>query len=142
MDKRTILHAAAELVTEGPRHGSPSMLQRRLRQDLGVTVTFEVARAVLAHLHTAGVVGKVTPSTHAHPVLMDRGEALKTIDAYQAIGDTDWSGLYECPSCCRVAPWTDGRMRKAGDPEDEFWCQTCGAQTPLSACARADFLLA
>lgn len=43
--------------------------------------------------------------------------------------------LYRCPSCERVAPWTDGRLAAAGDPEDEFWCQTCGAETPLSACA-------
>lgn len=43
--------------------------------------------------------------------------------------------LYRCPSCERVALWTDGRLAAAGDPEDEFWCQTCGAETPLSACA-------
>lgn len=125
-----------------PRHGSPSMIQRRLRQDLGIDLSFEVARAVLTQLHAAGVVGAVDRATHAHPVLMDRGEAIKAIDAHQVIGDTDFGGLYECPQCCRAAPWTDGRMRKYGAPEDEFWCQTCGAATPLTAWARTDFLLA
>lgn len=42
---------------------------------------------------------------------------------------------YECPTCCRWAPWTDGSMRSAGDPVDEFWCQNCGQETLLSACA-------
>lgn len=42
---------------------------------------------------------------------------------------------YQCPQCARWAEWTDGAMRSAGEPEDEFWCQTCGAETPLAACA-------
>jgi len=40
---------------------------------------------------------------------------------------------YQCPRCDRVAPWTDGQSREAGDGTDEFWCQTCGAETPLTA---------
>jgi hypothetical protein len=47
---------------------------------------------------------------------------------------------YECPVCCRVAPWTDGRSVAAGDEADEFWCQTCGAESPLSACGKAYIL--
>ncbi|MGW0656457.1 hypothetical protein ACWD4T_48340 [Streptomyces umbrinus] len=142
MKKPTILHIATELVTEGPRHGSPSMIKRRLRQDHGIDVSFEVARAILAQLYGAGIVGKVDLTTHAHPVLMDRDQAVTTITEFQTIGATDWSGLYECPQCSRMAPWTDGRMRTCGDPEDEFWCQTCGAETPLSTCARTELLLA
>ncbi len=41
---------------------------------------------------------------------------------------------YRCPTCDRWAPWTDGMSVEAGDEHDEFWCQTCGAETPLSAC--------
>jgi hypothetical protein len=36
---------------------------------------------------------------------------------------------YECPRCFRVAPWTDGI-----ENVPEFWCQTCGAETPLNDC--------
>lgn len=43
--------------------------------------------------------------------------------------------LYRCPVCEHAAPWTDGTIRAAGDPESEFWCQTCGAESPLSSCA-------
>jgi predicted RNA-binding Zn-ribbon protein involved in translation (DUF1610 family) len=42
---------------------------------------------------------------------------------------------YQCPRCGRVAPWTDGQSRAAGDETDEIWCQNCGAETPLTACA-------
>ena len=45
---------------------------------------------------------------------------------------------YECPVCCRIAPWTDGRSVQAGDERDEFWCQTCGTETPLEAMTVAD----
>jgi hypothetical protein len=38
---------------------------------------------------------------------------------------------YECPKCCRVAEWTDGTVKAMGDERDEFWCQFCGAETPL-----------
>jgi hypothetical protein len=40
---------------------------------------------------------------------------------------------YTCRSCDRSAPWTDGQSREAGDPVDEFWCQTCGEEQPLPA---------
>ena len=43
---------------------------------------------------------------------------------------------YECPQCYRVAEWTDGQSVEAGDPVDEFWCQTCGAESPLGLCRR------
>ena len=42
--------------------------------------------------------------------------------------------LYRCPQCCRVAPWTDGTVANDFGEQDEFWCQTCGAETPLSLC--------
>jgi hypothetical protein len=45
---------------------------------------------------------------------------------------------YECPVCCRIAPWTDGRSVQAGDECDEFWCQTCGTETPLEAMTVAE----
>lgn len=38
---------------------------------------------------------------------------------------------YECPTCLCVAPWTDGTLAEDGLPE-VFWCQTCGAETPLA----------
>jgi predicted RNA-binding Zn-ribbon protein involved in translation (DUF1610 family) len=139
---QNLLRIAAELVTEGARHGSPSMLKRRLRQDHGVAVTFEVALAILAQLQGAGVVGPTDPATHAHPVLLDRERALTAVDEWQSIGDPESNSLYECPECCRVAPWTDGRMRKHGDPVDEFWCQTCGAEVPLSSCAKTALVAA
>jgi predicted RNA-binding Zn-ribbon protein involved in translation (DUF1610 family) len=139
---QNLLHIAAQLVTEGARHGSPSMLTRRLRQDHGVSVNFETARAILTQLQGAGVVGPVDPATHAHPVRLDRHEALAAVDEWQSIGDPDSNDLYECPECLRVAPWTDGRMRKHGDPVDEYWCQTCGAQVPLTVCAKTVLLAA
>jgi predicted RNA-binding Zn-ribbon protein involved in translation (DUF1610 family) len=137
---QNLLRIAAELVTEGPRHGSPSMLMRRFSQDHHVNISFEVARAILAQLYTAGIVASVDPATHAHPVLLDRDEALAAIDTYTGVGPTDWTSVYECPQCCRVAPWTDGRSVKAGDEVDEYWCQTCGAEVPLAACAKTELL--
>jgi hypothetical protein len=139
---KNLLRIAAELVTEGPRHGSPSMLKRRLRQDHGVVITFDVARAILIELQGAGVVGFVDMEKHSHPVLLDRDAALTAVDDWQKIGDPDSNTLYECPQCCRVAPWTDGRGVKHGDPEDEYWCQTCGAEVPISACAKTVLLAA
>ncbi|MFI8191380.1 hypothetical protein ACIF8T_21595 [Streptomyces sp. NPDC085946] len=139
---QNLLRIATELVTEGARHGSPSMLMRRLNQDHNVQITFEAARAILAQLYAAGIVAPVDPATHAHPVLLDREEALAAIDNYTSVGPTNWSDLYECPQCCRVAPWTDGRSRAAGDEVDEFWCQTCGAEVPITACAKTELLAA
>jgi hypothetical protein len=75
-----VLRLAALLVTEGPRHGSPSMLQRRLRQDHGVSVSFDESLAILARLQDAGVVGPVDPHKHSHPVLLDREEALAALE--------------------------------------------------------------
>jgi hypothetical protein len=141
MENHSILHLAAEYVTEWPQHGSPSMIRRRLRQEHGISVTFEVARSILAQLYGAGVVAPVDMKTHAHPVLMDRTAAIAAVSEYQVIGGGDWSGLYECPQCFRVAPWTDGRSVKAGDEVDEYWCQTCGAEVPVAACKRTELLL-
>jgi hypothetical protein len=38
---------------------------------------------------------------------------------------------YTCQSCYRSGPWTDGQSAAAGDPVDEYWCQTCGEEQPL-----------
>jgi hypothetical protein len=45
---------------------------------------------------------------------------------------------YECPVCLTVAEWTDGTTVEAGQERDEFWCQTCGNETPLDQCAKRD----
>jgi len=139
---QNLLRTAAEFVTEGARHGSPSMLKRRFRQDHGVEITFEAACAILVQLQGAGVVGPVDPATHAHPVLLHRDQAAAAVDDWQSVGEPESNDLYECPQCCRVAPWTDGRMRRHGAPVDEYWCQTCGAQVPVSACAKTVLLAA
>lgn len=39
--------------------------------------------------------------------------------------------LVRCQNCGRVAPWTDGRSKAAGDEVDEVWCQTCSFEFPL-----------
>lgn len=41
---------------------------------------------------------------------------------------------YRCPNCGRWGEWTDGTSTDAGDEHDEYWCQICGAQTPLQQC--------
>jgi hypothetical protein len=74
-----VLRLAVQLVTEGARHGSPSMLQRRLRQDHGVAITFDEALHILGRLQDAGIVGPVDPRKHSHPVLLDRDEALAAL---------------------------------------------------------------
>lgn len=74
-----VLRLAVMLVTEGARHGSPSMLQRRLRQDHGVAVSFDEALGILGRLQDAGVVGPVDPRKHSHPVLLDQAEALAAL---------------------------------------------------------------
>lgn len=139
---QNLLRVAAELVTEGPRHGSPSMLKRRLHQDHGVIITFEAARAILVELQGAGVVGPVDVATHSHPVLLHRDQIEAAVVEWQAVGDPESNSLYECPQCCRVAPWTDGRAIKHGDPVDEYWCQLCGAEAPIAACAKTVLLAA
>jgi hypothetical protein len=129
-----LLRVAAELVTEGPRHGSPSMVMRRINQDLHIGIGFETARALLTDLFVAGIVGPFDREKLAYPVLLDRDAARTALSAYIQSGTTDWWTLYECPQCCRVAAWTDGRKVSAGDEVDEFWCQTCGAEVPLTSC--------
>ncbi|WP_033287436.1 hypothetical protein, partial [Streptomyces sp. NRRL F-525] len=85
-----LLRIATELVTEGARHGSPSMLMRRIRQNHDITIGFETARALLTDLFAAGVVGPYNRDTHAYPVLLDRHDALSTLDDYIQSGTTDW----------------------------------------------------
>jgi hypothetical protein len=128
-----LLRTAADLVTE-TRHGSPSMLTRRIHQDQGINIGFETARALLTDLFAAGIVGPVDQKTHAYPVLLDRQSATSALNDYIKAGSRDWWTLYECPQCDRVAAWTDGRKVSAGDEADEFWCQTCGAEVPLESC--------
>src|SRR5690606_3134394 len=41
--------------------------------------------------------------------------------------------VYGCSACGRSGAWTDGRAVRLGDDVDEYWCQTCGAETPLPA---------
>lgn len=139
--EQNLLRVAAELVTEGARHGSPSMLKRRFRQDHNVVITFEAACAILVELQGAGVVGPFDAETLSHPVVLERDEIEATVAQWQA-REPESNSLYECPKCCRVAPWTDGRTQKHGDPVDEYWCQTCGAEVPLSVCAKTVLLAA
>jgi predicted RNA-binding Zn-ribbon protein involved in translation (DUF1610 family) len=37
---------------------------------------------------------------------------------------------YRCPQCDRWAKWTDGELA-ASEGRSAFWCQTCGAETPI-----------
>ncbi|MEU8829365.1 hypothetical protein [Streptomyces sp900116325] len=138
---QNLLRVAAELVTEGVRHGSPSMLKRRFRQDHNVVITFEAACAILIELQGAGVVGPADPESHSHPVILQRDEIEAAVAQWQAT-EPESNQLYECPTCCRVAPWTDGRMRKHGDEIDEYWCQVCGTEVPLSECTKTVLLAA
>lgn len=39
---------------------------------------------------------------------------------------------YCCPMCHRWAEWTDGLEDSDDGEPDEFWCQTCGAETLVS----------
>lgn len=39
---------------------------------------------------------------------------------------------YRCPNCDRWAEWTDGIEESDDEGPDEFWCQTCGDETPLA----------
>ena len=74
-----VLRIAAEIVTTGARHGSPSGLKRQLRQDHGVDVSFAEARAILRRLEAVGIVGPMDGWKHFHPVLMDRETALEAL---------------------------------------------------------------
>lgn len=74
-----VLRLAAELVTAGARHGSPSGLKRQLRQDHGIDVSFAEAQALLGRLEAAGVVGPMDGWKHSHPVLLERDEALEAL---------------------------------------------------------------
>ncbi|GHC37186.1 MULTISPECIES: hypothetical protein [Streptomyces rochei group] len=129
-----LLRTAADLVTE-TRHGSPSMLTHRLNQDHNIQIGFETARALLTDLFGAGIVGPYDREKLSYPVLADREDARTKLDDYIKEGTTDWWTLYECPECSRVGAWSDGRKVSLGDEVDEYWCQTCGAEVPISSCA-------
>lgn len=81
MATENVLRDVAEMVTTGARHGSPSAVQRRLRQETGRAVTFAEAQAILGELEAVGIVGPVDARTHAHSVLMDRDQALEALGA-------------------------------------------------------------
>jgi protein gp37 len=70
------------------------------------------------------------------PALLDTPAAVRWISAEPLLGPVDLNRwlLYQCPQCDRSAAWTDGRSLAAGDEVDEYWCQTCGAETPLVGC--------
>lgn len=74
------LRISASLVTTGARHGSPSMLCRRLRQEHGIAVTFAEALNILSQLKAVGIVGSMDDITHAHPVLLGREQALGVLE--------------------------------------------------------------
>lgn len=40
---------------------------------------------------------------------------------------------YRCPNCDRWALWTDGIEESDDEGPSEFWCQTCGDETPLES---------
>ncbi|MFE9855561.1 DNA translocase FtsK [Streptomyces sp. NPDC005780] len=81
-----LLYAATELVTS-TRHGSPAMLQRRLKNDHGVRVTFKTALSLLDQMHDAGIVGPDRRST-GREVLMESDDAAS---ALRAIHGASWS---------------------------------------------------
>lgn len=41
---------------------------------------------------------------------------------------------YRCPRCSQAGEWTDGMSVAAGDERDEYWCQYCGEESPLTDC--------
>lgn len=81
-----LLYAATELVTS-TRHGSPAMLQRRLKGDHGVRVTFKTALNLLDQMHDAGIVGPDRNSI-GREVILESNEAA---DALRAIHGASWS---------------------------------------------------
>lgn len=132
--KLDLLQTAADYVTQGAHHGSPSGIQRTLSQKHSIHIEFDTACRILAQLCAAGIVAPRDRETHAYPVLMTQAEATEALRALRQ-RDEDWGPFYECPQCSRAAQWTNGRSVKAGDDVDEFWCQTCGSEIPLATCA-------
>lgn len=61
------------------------------------------------------------------PALIDENQRLRN-----ALHTLQSTFEYECPVCRRWGAWTDGRTIAAGDPRDEYWCQTCGEESPLA----------
>lgn len=72
------------------------------------------------------------------PVLLDTPAAVRFLSCEPLLGPVDLQRhlTYRCPGCDHIAPWTDGTSRAAGDAADEFWCRTCGRETPLASCDR------
>jgi len=70
------------------------------------------------------------------PALLETPAAVRWISAEPLLGPVDLAKwlTYGCPQCERHGAWTDGRSARAGDEVDEYWCQTCGAEAPLTAC--------
>ena len=73
--------------------------------------------------------------------IMDRAEAKGRHERKQAHNRSHCelcAPEFQCPRCERWAIWTDGKSTAAGDETDEFWCQTCGEESPLSVCAKRE----
>lgn len=70
------------------------------------------------------------------PALLGTPAAVRWISAEPLLGPIDLARwlVYGCPACGQSGAWTDGRAIRLGDDVDEYWCQTCGAETPMSAC--------
>jgi protein gp37 len=72
------------------------------------------------------------------PALLDTPAAVRFVSAEPLLGPIDLREYftYECPICYRKAPWTDGRVAGYdGCDINEYWCQTCGKESELDACA-------
>ncbi|MCX5145110.1 DNA translocase FtsK [Streptomyces sp. NBC_00338] len=81
-----LLYAATELVTR-TRHGSPAMLQRCLKNDHGVRITYKTALSLLDQMHDAGIVGPGQTSM-GRQVLMESDDA---VHALRSIHGASWS---------------------------------------------------
>ena len=46
--------------------------------------------------------------------------------------ETGFRRVFECPYCARSGRWTDGQDKALGGEVNEYWCQVCGEESPLS----------
>lgn len=46
--------------------------------------------------------------------------------------------LYRCPRCSQTGEWANGTMVANGSERNEYWCETCGEESPLEDCERID----
>jgi len=81
-----LLRIAADYVTSGVRHGSPSMIRRRLRQEHHVHLSVDGADRIMAGLYSAGIVGPYDPDRGEHPVLLTQAQATTALGAYRRTG--------------------------------------------------------